>query len=139
MSTHTSILICLGQKPDLFTLHIYVYFQGLTSKIRMEESLASRQAENKHLEHWSCRAAVLNVPSVKRNNHPKHPIHWETTASLSACCVLSSHFRGWIFPTYRMCGAINNHLPCHVTLVLSRVPAAAVLKKRARGEGIFVD
>lgn len=111
----------------------------------MEESLAFRQAENKYLEHWFCRALALNVPSVKRNNHPKCPTHWETTVSVSACAVRSSHFRGWIFPTYRVYGAINNHLPFNVskgkelTLVLSRVPAAAVLKKWVRREGISVD
>lgn len=120
------------------------FFKGW-HKIRMEEILLSRQGENKHLEHWFGRAAALNVPNMKRNNHLKCPIHWETTAPLAACSALSSHFRGWIFPTHRMCGAFSSHLPYNVskgkelTLVLSRVPVAAVLKKRVRREGISVD
>lgn len=96
-------------------------------------------------------APALHIPSVKRNMHLKHPAHWEAAVSVSACTILSSAafseagsflLRGGITGQHK---AVNNHLPCNVnkckelTLVLSGVPAAAVLKKWVRREGIPVE
>ena len=127
-----------AENRPLYPAHLGV-LSGAETTNEDGESLALRQAENKHLGHRVHSTLALNVPSVKRNMHLKCPARWEVAVSVSACTILSSAvfseagsflLRGGITGQHE---AINNHLPCNVskckelTLVPSRVPAAAVL------------
>jgi len=91
------------------------------------------------------------MPNEKKKMHLKHPEHWEVAVSVSDCAILSSAVFSEARSFLLRCGitgwheGINNHPPCkmteckELTLLLSRVPAASVLKEWVRREGILVD